>query len=390
MKRTLKIKINPPQDVFNNLKEQLVICNSIFNRYIRWAYQNKTYNKRKAHQDLYKFLREKYPQINSALIQSTRDAALEAVKSVGFKTKPKKGRYSALRYDRRTFTLRGQQVTLTTMGKRYKEILHIPEYVKEIYETWVYKAAMLCYNKRQDQFYLNMVFENGEEIETYKGGIVGIDRGLYNLVTTSDGVNFSGNKLRATQRRYLFNRRKLQAKGTPSSRRLLRRISGREKRFSRDVNHCITKKLSRLPYSVFILEDLSSIRTQRRGKKLNKWLSSWPFYQFEQFLTYKAEVFGKKIEYVDAHYTSQKCSRCGNRSRHNRYKSRFKCSVCGFSEHADLNAAINIRNNYILSITPCGSIEQGLVNDPHESSGATVRSVKFSTDSSLTSYGRGN
>jgi len=375
MKRTLKIKINPPHEVFNNLKEQLVVCNSIFNRYVRWAYQNKTYNKRKAHQDLYKFLREKYPQINSALIQSIRDTALEAIKGVKFKTKPKKGKYSALRYDKRTFTLRGQQITLTTMGKRYKEILHIPEYYKEIYETWDYRAAMLCYNKKQDQFYINIVFENKEEIEAYKGDIVGIDRGLYNLATTSAGINFSGNKLRATQRRYLFNRKKLQAKGTPSSKKLLKKISGKEKRFSRDVNHCTTKKISHLPYSVFVIEDLSSIRTKRRGKKLNKWLSSWPFFQFEQFLKYKTEALGKRVEYVDAHYTSKKCSRCGNRSIHNRYKSRFKCSACGFLEHADKNAAINIRNNYILSITPKESIEQGSVNNPHESSGATICSA---------------
>lgn len=375
MKRTLKFKINPPEEVFNNLIDQLIICNTIFNRYIQWAFKNKTYNKRKAHEVLYFPLRKKYPQINSALIQSIRDTAMEAVKGVKFKTKPKKGKHSALRYDKRTFTLRGQQISLTVFGKRYKEIIYIPEYYTKIYQTWKYKAAMLCYNKKQNQFYINIVFDNDEEIQDFKGDILGIDRGLYNLASTSEGHNYSGNKLRATQRRYLFNRKRLQAKGTPSARKLLKNISGKEKRFSRDVNHCITKKISRLPYSVFVLEDLSSIRTQRRGKKLNKWLSSWPFYQFEQFLNYKSEALGKRIEYVDAHYTSKKCSRCGNRSRHNRYKSRFKCSACGFSEHADLNAAINIRNNYILSITPSESIEQGSVNDPHESSSTTIRSA---------------
>ena len=65
--------------------------------------------------------------------------------------------------------------------------------------------------------------------------------------------------------RDLFNRKKLQAKGTPLSKKLLRKISGKEKRFSRDVNHCITKKIFHLPYSVFVIEDLSSIRTKRRG-----------------------------------------------------------------------------------------------------------------------------
>lgn len=375
MKRTLKIKLNLSTVVIEQLKEQLVICNTIFNRHIQWSYKQKTYNKRKAHEALYSFLRKKYPQINCALIQCIRDTAMEALKSVKFKTKPRKRKYSALRYDKRTFTLRGNQLSLSILNHRYKTILHIPKYYTDIYHNWSYKAAMLCFNKKQNKFYINIVFENDKEIEKYYGDIIGIDRGLYNLSTTSEGHNYSGNKLRSTQRRYLFNRKKLQAKGTHSARKLLKKISGKEKRFSRDVNHCITKKISKLPYSTFILEDLSSIRTQKRGKKLNKWLNSWPFYQFEQFLNYKAEALGKRVKFVNAHYTSQKCSRCGNRSRHNRYKSRFKCSVCGFTVHADLNAALNIKNNYILSITQKEHIEQGSVNNPYELLNTTICSV---------------
>jgi IS605 OrfB family transposase len=228
----------------------------------------------------------------------------------------------------------------------------------------------LNYCKYQKQFYINLIFQSDDPLQI-AGDILGIDRGIYNLATTSEGQNFSGNGIRSVQRRYLFNRKMLQAKGTPSARHLLKKMSGKEKRFSRDVNHVITKKISRLPFFVFVLENLTSIRTQRRGKKMNKWLSSWPFFQFEQFLTYKAGALGKKVEYVDAHYTSRKCSRCGNRSRHNRWKSHFVCSVCGFRIHADFNAGINIKNNYILSITE-RSMEQGSVNSPHESSGIAL------------------
>ena len=365
MKRTLKIKINPPKTEFLEL---MLICNSIFNRYTKWSRKAKTYSKSKAHIELYAFLRTKFPQINSALIQTVRDTALEAVKATKFKRKIKKRKYSSLRYDRRTLTLRGQQITLTGLNKRHKEILSIPDYYKTIFNSWVCKSGTLSYIN--GQFYINLIFETDSPKEV-KGEVVGIDRGLYNLATLSDGTNMSGSPIRNVQRRYLYNRKKLQAKGTPSAKRLLKKISGKEKRFNRDVNHVITKKLSRLPYSVFVLEDLSSIRTQRRGKKMNKWIASWPFFQFEAFLTYKTEAFGKKVEYVDAHYTSRKCSRCGNRSRHNRYKSHFDCSVCGYTNHADINAAINIRDNYILSTTE-KSVEQGPVNGPYESPGVAI------------------
>ena len=67
------------------------------------------------------------------------------------------------------------------------------------------------------------------------------------------------------------------------------------------------------------LEDLSGIRqTVRLCKKQRKELHKWNFFQFEQFLAYKAEARGMKIEYVDARYTSQKCSACGYISRSNR------------------------------------------------------------------------
>ena len=383
MKRTLKIKINPPKTEFLEL---MLVCNSIFNRYTKWSRKAKTYSKSKAHTELYAFLRNKFPQINSALIQTVRDTALEAVKATKFKRKIKKRKYSSLRYDRRTLTLRGQQITLTGLNKRHKEILSIPDYYKTIFNSWVCKSGTLSYI--DGQFYINLIFETDSPKEV-KGEVVGIDRGLYNLATLSDGTNMSGSPIRNVQRRYLYNRKKLQAKGTPSAKRLLKKISGKEKRFNRDVNHVITKKLSRLPYSVFVLEDLSSIRTQRRGKKMNKWIASWPFFQFEAFLTYKTEALGKKVEYVNAHYTSRKCSRCGNRSRHNRYKSHFECSVCGYTNHADVNAAINIRDNYILSTTE-KSVEQGSVNDPYESPGIAICNGPAMVDSSHAPCGRGS
>ncbi|WP_071880600.1 MULTISPECIES: hypothetical protein [Pleurocapsa sp. PCC 7327] len=78
---------------------------------------------------------------------------------------------------------------------------------------------------------------------------------MYHLATTSDGQFFSSNKVRATPRRYLYNRRKLQQKGTRSAKRRLGAMSGKEKRFMGDVNYCATKKLARQPdYTVFVLE----------------------------------------------------------------------------------------------------------------------------------------
>jgi putative transposase len=80
---------------------------------------------------------------------------------------------------------------------------------------------------------------------------------------------------------------------------------------------------------------------------MNKWLGSWAFYQQEQFLAYKAEALGKRVVHQDPRYTSQKCNVCKHIKRTNRHKSKFQCKSCGHQTHADLNAAKNIRDDYV-------------------------------------------
>jgi len=144
-----------------------------------------------------------------------------------------------------------------------------------VFETWTFKGATLTYTKRNKQFWVRLVFETSTPQLQEEGDVLGIDRGLYHLASTSKGQFFSGSQTRANQRRYLHNRRTLQAKGTRSAKRRLRAMSGREQRFSKDVNHCVSKKLARSEgMTIFALEDLSGIRNQRRGKKMNKWLSN--------------------------------------------------------------------------------------------------------------------
>ena len=378
MKRTISIPVNLPDERFLNLMNQ---CASIFNAHIDWAIENKTFNKNKAHKDLYAMLRLQYPSVPSALLQTVRDNAMEAIKATKFKRIPRKKPTSGLRYDKRTMTLRGHQLTLSCIGKRVKLILKIPDYFQQVFETWEFCGATLTYSKHSKKFWVRLVFES-ENPQEISGGIQGIDRGLYHQAVTSDGQFFSSSQIRNTQRRYLFNRRQLQQKGTRSAKRRLKSMSGHEKRFMKDTNHCVSKKLANQPdVAVFVLEDLSSIRTCSRTtpvalcrgtrpphwlKKMNKWLGSWAFYQQEQFLTYKAEALGKRVVHQDPRYTSQKCNVCKHIKRTNRHKSKFHCRNCGHQTHADLNASRNVRDDYILSSTQ-GTEEQGSVNTPYVS-----------------------
>ena len=156
MLRTVSIPVNLPSERFFCLMSQ---CAEIFNEHTDWAMEHKTYNKSKAHRDLYGQLRLAYPDVPSALLQATRDNALEAIKQTKFKRKPCKKPTSGLRYDKRTMTLRGKQLTLSCIGKRVKLILNVPNYFKAIYNNWDFRGATVTYTKQTKQFWVRLVFE---------------------------------------------------------------------------------------------------------------------------------------------------------------------------------------------------------------------------------------
>jgi IS605 OrfB family transposase len=304
----------------------------------------------------------------SALVQSIRDLALGSVKALKFKFKPHKSVKSAITFDVRTLRLRGRQLTFSSRKGRIKTLVSFPSWCQDIVsnQNWKLKAGQLCFNRKKNKFFINLNFDCNTPLLKDVGDVVGLDRGLVNLVVTSRGEIFNSKKIRASQRKHLYLRKILSAKSTRSSKRLLKKLSGKEKRFSREQNHILTKALSQdRTVRVYVLEDLKGIRNKKKGKKMNKLLSSWPFFQFEQFLRYKCEAQGISVDHVDARYTSQKCSVCGVVRKENRVKGKYVCSSCGHRDHADINAAKNIRDRWVLNQSSRRqNVEQGAVNHP--------------------------
>ena len=349
MLRTISIPVDLPQERFFSLMAQ---CAEIFNAHIDWALEQKTFNKSKAHRDLYSRLRLAYPDVPSALLQATRDNALEAIKQTKFKRKPRKKPTTCgqvlcgLRYDKRTMTIRGEQLTLSCIGKRVKLILAVPDYFREIYDNWDFRGATVTYAKQTKQFWVRLVFEHSDPEKLEHGDVQGIDRGLYHLCSTHDGKFFSSNKIRANQRKYLYNRKQLQQKGTRSAKRRLKSMSGREKRFNRyliDVSHAITKQLAQQKnVRTFILQNLDGKRTWNQREYIQ-------LPRFEEFLEYKATALGKTVIFLDSRFNPNKCNLC--KSRNTKIDNGYvKCHSCKYTNVASLNRAINLRDEYLLNI----------------------------------------
>jgi len=189
------------------------------------------------------------------------------------------------------------------------------------------------------------------DLETSLEQVVGVDLGIAHPATDSSGVFYGDPRWGAIGTRTKELRRRLQSKGTKSAKRHLKKLSGRQKRFRKDCDHVLSKQLVRsVPTgTTLVFEDLTDIRARVTFRKAQRQsLHGWSFAQLQAFVTYKALSKGVSVALIDPRYTSQKCSRCGHTERGNRpSQAVFLCKECGFSEHADLNAARNIRGNYI-------------------------------------------
>lgn len=197
-------------------------------------------------------------------------------------------------------------------------------------------------------FYVPITIETPNEKPV---NIIGVDRGLKNIVYTYDSngtsIAIDGHQVQQKRNKFQRTRKSLQSKNTKGAKRVLKRIAKRENRWMNDVNHCLSKTLVTTcgTNSLFVLEDLSKISYKtHKGRTQNYALSSWSFYDLEQKLTYKARLNQSDVMHVNPHNTSCRCPACGNIDKKARYReqSLYCCTQCGFTANDDLVGAMNI------------------------------------------------
>jgi IS605 OrfB family transposase len=178
---------------------------------------------------------------------------------------------------------------------------------------------------------------------------IGVDLGVADIATDSDGNRHSGEAVEKVRRKHNLQRKRLQRKGTKGAKKKLKRIARKEARFRKHENHVVSKAIvenARGTGRGIALEDLKGIRDRitARGSDARNRLSGWSFGQLYAFLSYKSELAGVPVVTVDPRNTSRTCSACGHCEKANRKsRSEFRCKACGHESHADVNAALNIR-----------------------------------------------
>ncbi len=205
-------------------------------------------------------------------------------------------------------------------------------------------TSAVLVKRRDGGYYLHIQLtdEAPEPIETT--GTLGVDLGRRRVAVDSDGEIFEATEINRVRDHYPKVRRSVQSKGTKGAKRLLKRLSGRERKHSAHINHVITRRIvdkAKQTGRSIAIEELTGIRERTKVRKAQRYKQqSWSFHQLRSFLEYKAIDAGVPLVAVNPAYTSKTCHRCGKRGYRDALK--FRCTECGFEGDADINAALNI------------------------------------------------
>jgi putative transposase len=239
-------------------------------------------------------------------------------------------------------------VSIWTTAGRLRNIAFTghPDHLKTLLAHRHGESDLVCEN---DMWFLLATCDVPERDQFDPVDWIGVDRGIVNLATTSDGDSFQGRRLARYRRWHARKRQELQAKRTRSATRRLKRRARKEARHAAHVNHKVGKEVVAVAERTgrgIALEELSGIRDRVRLHRHQRvTLNTWPFHQLGRHIAYKAKRAGVPFLEVDARYTSQMCPRCGHTARNNRpTRDTFSCRRCGLAGPADVVAAVNVRD----------------------------------------------
>jgi len=361
MDRTIVVQLKPTSEQAKILEHTLDEHTACFNAVASLGFTSKCSNGVELHKQTYYDLRAQYPRLPAQLVCAARVKATEAVKSAldrvkkGRKTGIPRTKVCPIRYDVRSYWVKWERMicSLATVAGRIELSFTVPAYANK-YIGGKVCSADLCY--RKGRFTLHILVSLPDPALAPSQEVIGVDLGLNRPAVTSN-KHFLGERRWKEQERRIFRlRRHLQAKGTRSAKKHLKKLSGKLLRQRRDHDHVLSKRIVQhaTPGSTIVLENLTHIRSRAKMKKhtdSQRRLHSWSFAQFQNFLVYKAQEQGIAVGRIDPRHTSQTCSRCGYQHRSNRRsQSLFLCRSCGYCLNADLNAAQNIREKHLANI----------------------------------------
>jgi putative transposase len=343
VKLTVSVKLQPAPNQAKALLATLERANEAANAVSRCAWESQTFRQYALQKLVYHSIKAEFDltaQVVVRLIAKVADVYKLDRKAIRvFRA------HGSIAYDDRILRWYSDRVSIWTLKGRESIPFTCGEKQRELLASRQGESDLVL---RDGQWYLLATVNYTEPPEGTVLDVLGVDLGIVNIATDSDGNCYSGAHVLSLRHRHRRLRARLKRKYTRSAKRLFAKRRRKEQRFATHVNHCISKKIVAEAEGTgrgIALEDLQGIHdriTVRRPQRVT--ISSWSFHQLRSFIEYKARMAGVPVIAVDPRNTSRTCPACGHCEKANRpSQERFFCKSCGLAGLADFIAAVNIR-----------------------------------------------
>lgn len=213
--------------------------------------------------------------------------------------------------------------------------------------------------KQQNNWFIYLTIQKEvDEPAINPDRFLAVDLGERYLATVcgGDGIHpqFLGREVRGIRRHYAWLRKRL---GERKLLAIIKKVGHTERRKVDAICHQISRQIvnkAKETGSTIVLGNLKGIRQRAKGKRMNRIVSSMPYYKLTQFIKYKALWDGVPILVIPEAYTSKTCHRCGSFGSRP-YQGLFLCHSCGLRYSADLNGARNILKRALGYIPSAGA-----------------------------------
>jgi len=374
--KAYKFKLKVSKKVREKLEETVLLCRELYNS----ALQERSNAFKIAHKSLNYFdqasqlteikqIRDEFQNVHSQVLQDVLKrldktfrfffTRVKLGEKSGFPRFKGQERYNSFTFPQANgaFRLEGNNLFLSKIGK-----------IKvRLSQNVIGKVKTCTIKKEVTGWYVILIAETEKQLLEKTGQSIGIDAGIENFLTLSNGEkikNFryfenSQNNLRVLQRS--FSRKK---KDSNSRRKVviqLRKAHQKIRNQRNDFAHKVSTRLIK-EFDVIAIENLN-IRAMSKGF-LSKQVYDVGWSHFYKKLEYKAEEAGKKLIKVNPKGTSQTCI-CGIRVQKTLAQRTHQCPSCGYENHRDIVSAKVILQRAVGQTveTPTYAIEQSVVSE---------------------------
>lgn len=204
------------------------------------------------------------------------------------------------------------------------------------------------------KYLISILVEDGTELpikpHVEESKTVGIDLGISHFATISNGEKIENPRLlkikldRIRRESRKLSRKQKDSKNREKQRIKLARLHEQVTNSRKDFHHKLSYKLTHDKQVDTIVMETLSIKNMSKNKKLSRHIGDCAWFQFQTFLKYKCDWYGKNFIQIGRFEPSSKLCSCGEINHQLTLKDRvWTCKVCSKTHDRDILASNNIK-----------------------------------------------